>query len=418
VRTASIAPILLALLTACAADAHELADTPAGPVLAVRAAGFVDVRAGKLVRDAVLVVRGERIAAVGPRSEVDVPEGARVLDLGELVLVPGLIDVHTHLAWGPSTAGQPLPGTDEARATIEAGFTTVRNLGSTRRADLALKRAIEAGEIPGPRMQVALSGIGPRGGVCDQVFGGEATAGSAAEAAARVRELASAGAEVIKVCAGGGVIPSELDRDACECDEDVLASIVQAAHERGLRVAAHAQGPTAIARAAAAGVDSIEHGGQIDARLAADLAARRIVLVPTLARLDVLIENADRSGAPVDSRGRLRRARELVYASAKEAVAAGVRIALGTDATVLPHGENAREFRALAEVGLSPLEALRSATIHAAELIGWEDRVGALEPGLFADAIAVRGDPLQDVAVFEHVQFVMKGGAVVRSPVP
>ncbi len=403
-------------LAGCQADAQQPAEPRTEPLLAVRAAGLVDVRAGRLVPDAVLLVRGERIEAAGTAAEVRVPDGARVLDLGELVLVPGLIDAHTHLAWGPGQAGQPLPGTDEARVTLQAGFTTVRDLGSTGRADLNLQRAIDAGQLSGPRMVVALSGIGPRGGICDQVFGGEGAADSPEEAAARVRELAAAGAQVIKVCAGGGVLPAEEERDACECDEAVLARIVAEAHALGLRVVAHAQGPASIERAAAAGVDSIEHGGLADETVFAQLKARGVFLVPTLARIDAMLESAEQAHAPQARLDQLRRARELAYRSAKAAVLAGVRIAFGTDATVLPHGSNAREFRALAEIGLSPLEALRSATIHAAELLGWSDRVGALEPGLLADAIAVWGDPLRDVAALERVGFVMKGGTVVRDP--
>ncbi len=388
------------------------------PLLAVRAAGLVDVRAGRLVPDAVLLVRGERIEAAGAAAEVSVPEGARVLDLGQLVLVPGLIDAHVHLAWGPGEPGKPLPGADEARATLEAGFTSVRDLGSTGRADLLLQRAIEAGELLGPRMQVALSGIGPRGGICDQVFGGEARAGSPEEAAARVRELASAGAQVIKVCAGGGVLPAEKEREACECAEEALARVVAEAHARGLRVAAHAQSPAGIEAALAAGVDSIEHGGLADQKTLARLAERGTFLVPTLARIDWLIESAEQAHAPQAQLDTLLHARELAYATAQSAVAAGARIAFGTDATVLPHGSNAREFRALVEVGLTPLDALRSATMRAAELLGWSDRVGALEPGLLADAIAVPGDPLEDIGVLERVGFVMKGGVVVRRAAP
>ena len=292
----------------------------------------------------------------------------------------------------------------------------MRNLGSTGRADLALQHSIEAGELPGPRMQVALSGIGPEGGTCDQVFAGEARVASADEAGERVRELFAAGAQVIKVCAGGGVLPAEGERAACECDAAVLERVVAEAHALGLSVAAHAQGPASIASALAADVDSIEHGGLADEAVIAELARSDTFLVPTLARLDALLEGAERAGAPSARLDQLLAARELARASARQAVAGGVRIALGTDAGVLPHGENARELRALAEVGLPPLEALRAATIGAAELLGWSDRVGVLEPGFLADAVAVRGNPLEDVGALEQVGFVMKGGVVVRSP--
>jgi len=405
----------IAILAAAEARAQPVQEAP-GKLVAVRAAAFVDVRAGKLVPEAVLLVRGERIEACGSAQDVVVPEGAELVDLGQLVLLPGLIDAHVHLAWGAARPGQPLPGTDEARLTLEAGFTTVRNLGSTARADLALQHAIEAGEVPGPRMLVAVSGIGPRGGVCAGVFAGEATADTPEAARERVRELVDAGAGVIKVCAGGGVLLAEAERDACECDAALLEAIVDEAHRLGCKVAAHAQGPAAIERASAAGVDSIEHGGLADGAVLTRLAERRTFLVPTLARIDVMIEGAEQAGAPQAQLDSLLHARELAYGSTAAAVKAGVRIALGTDASVLPHGSNARELRALVEAGLSPLEALRAATIHAAELLGWTARVGALEPGLLADAIAVQGNPLEDVGALERVVFVMKGGTVVKGP--
>ena len=408
--------IAIVSTSSCLSAALAIGGARGEELVAVRAAGLVDVRAGVLVPDAVLLVRGERIEAAGSAAEVAVPDGTRTIDLGELVLVPGLIDAHVHLAWGPHQPGQPLPGSAEARATLEAGFTSVRNLGSTGRADLALQRSIEAGELAGPRMQVALSGIGPEGGICDQVFAGEARVASADEAGERVRELFAAGAQVIKVCAGGGVLPAERERAACECDAAVLERVVAEAHALGLSVAAHAQGPASIASALAAGVDSIEHGGLADEAVIAELARSDTFLVPTLARLDALLEGAQRSGAPRARLDQLLAARELARASARQAVAGGVRIALGTDAGVLPHGQNARELRSLVEVGLSPLEALRAATIGAAELLGWSDRVGVLEPGFLADAVAVRGNPLEDVGALEQVGFVMKGGVVVRSP--
>jgi imidazolonepropionase-like amidohydrolase len=359
-----------------------------------------------------LLLRADRIVAAGTAAEVSLPPGSEVLDLGELVLVPGFIDAHVHLALGPAEEGK-LSGADEARATLEAGFTTVRDLGSRDGADLRLQEAIQAGHLPGPRMLVAVSGIGPRSGICNRVFGEAGAADSAEEARARVRELAAAGAGVIKVCAGGGVLANEADLEACECDPALLEEIASQARELGLTVAAHAQGPAAIRRALRAGADSIEHGGLADPSVLAELADSGTFLVPTLSRIDYLIESA--GDAPAAGTAVLRRARELAYRSARDAVAAGVPIAFGTDASVLPHGSNAREFRALIEIGLSPLEALRSATLRNAELIGWSDRVGALEPGLLADAVGLRGNPLEDAEALERVAFVMKSGKVVRS---
>jgi imidazolonepropionase-like amidohydrolase len=391
------------------------ATSAAPPPLVLRAAGLVDVRAGKLIPDAVLVVQGERIVAAGEAARATVPEGARVIDLGDAVLLPGLIDAHVHLAWGTAQPGEPPPGAAEARATLEAGFTSVRNLGSTGRADLALQRRIDAGELPGPRMQVALAGIGPRGGICDGVFGGGAPADTPDEAAEQVRALVAEGAQVIKVCAGGGVLPSEADRAACECSPESLARVVAEAHRLGRKVAAHAQGPLAIERALKAGVDSIEHGGLAAEPGLSELVAKRVFLVPTLYRLDWMIEGAERAGdaARLDA---LRSARRVAFASASAAFKAGARIALGTDTGVVPAGLSARELSALVEIGLSPPEALRSATVHAAELLGWQDRVGALEPGLLADVVAVRGNPLEDVGAVERIALVMKGGEVVLGP--
>ncbi|HET6203883.1 MAG TPA: amidohydrolase family protein [Planctomycetota bacterium] len=410
-----VAGFLLALCAATRSGRQERERGTAEPrEWAIRAAGMVSVRTGALVADAVVRVRGDRIVAAGRATEVEIGWGLPTVDLGSAVLLPGLIDAHTHLAWGPAPEGGPLPGAAEARATLLAGFTTVRNLGSMARADVALKRAIDAGEIPGPRMQVAVAGIGPRGGVCDQVFAGEGAAGDPEEAAARTRELIAAGAEAIKVCAGGGVVPAPADREACECSEALIRRVVEVAHAAGRKVAAHAQGPVAVRNAVQAGVDSIEHGGFLDAEGAALLARRRVFLLPTLYRIDWLLERAERAAAPEARLQALRTARARARESLALAIGEKVRIAFGTDATVFPHGLNAREFRALVEGGLPPAEALRAATTTAAELLGWEDRIGALEPGKLADAIAVRGNPLADVSALERVVFVMKGGEVVR----
>ncbi|MCI0587177.1 MAG: amidohydrolase family protein [Planctomycetes bacterium] len=422
--SARVLLLLLALgLPAAAFAGNPAQGGPADPARKriLRAAGMVDVRGGRLVADAAVLVEGDKVAAAGPATDVAVPPGAEVTDLGAAVLLPGLIDAHVHLAWGASQPGGPLQGTQEARATLLAGFTTVRNLGSTSRADVALKRAIDAREIPGPRMQVAVAGIGPEGKVCDRVFGGEGRAADPEEAAARVREFLAAGADVIKVCAGGGVAPSEADREACECSEALIRSVVEVAHAAGRKVAAHAQGPAAVANALRAGVDSIEHGGLLDAATVESMKGRAF-LVPTLYRLDWLLGEAERKGAPEARLQALRTGRALARESVGLAIRGGVRIDFGTDATVFPHGENAREFAVLVEVGLAPLEAIRAATSNAAALMGWEDRVGSLEPGRFADVIAVRGNPLEDIRALEHVLFVMKGGEVLldetRTPGP
>jgi imidazolonepropionase-like amidohydrolase len=332
--------------------------------------------------------------------------------------MPGLIDAHTHLAWaapaGAAPAGAALPGTDEAHTTLMAGFTTVRNLGSTGRADILLRDAIAKGSVPGPRMLAAGPGIGAPGGACDQVFGGEAVARPETDLAALVERLIEGGADVIKVCAGGGVISSQ--PGAAELSRAQLAAIVAAAHRRGRKVAVHAQGPEAIANAVAAGVDSIEHGAFVDEAGAREMKRQGIVLVPTLYRLDWALEQARAAAEPAPARvAALTKARDEAQAHVRRAIALGVPVALGTDATVFPHGLNARELAVLAGLGLSPSRAVRAATLDAARLLGLEREVGAIAPGLRADLIAVDGDPLLDLRALEKVRFVMKDGQVVKN---
>jgi imidazolonepropionase-like amidohydrolase len=337
-----------------------------------------------------------------------------VIELPGLTLLPGLIDAHVHLAWGaPAEGDSTLPGTDEARVTLEAGFTTVRNLGSTANADIHLARAIADNRIPGPRIIPAGVALGLPGGVCEQVFGAEAGATGDSAIAARVEALALEGAGVIKFCAGGGVIPFVADTASQELDEYSARVIVEAARKRGLNVAAHAQGSRAIRAAVEAGVSSIEHGAWIDSSAAVLMAERGTVLVPTLYRLDWLISRADTT-SQTDMSHRLRRIRQGVFQRVSRAIQLGVPIAFGTDATVFPHGLNAREFTSLVEAGLSPLEAVRSATTGAARLLGLETTIGSLSAGRAADVIAVTGDPLSDVRVLERVRFVMVGGRVVK----
>ena len=371
----------LFLITACStAPAIAPAD------LVIVAERMLDVRTGEYVRDRAIVVRDGKIAAIEDASRAQhIVTKERFVLPKNTTLLPGFVDAHVHLAWDGAQ------NEDAARLTLMAGFTTVRNPGASGNADVALRDAIEAGRVPGPRMAIARTGIGAKGGVCEATFG-EAGVETADEARERVRKLIGEGADFIKICTGGGVIGRAPDAEKTEMAADVIAAIVDEAHRAKRHVAAHAQGPAAIRAAVNGGVDSIEHGGLIDEEAARLMASKRVVLVPTLARLQNPTLRAD-------TIARVKRAREL-----------GVPIVFGTDGGVLPHGQNAREFEMLHAIGMTPIEAIRAATIDAAKLIGWQDRAGSIEPGFFADFVIITDD-----APTPSVSAVISRGKVVRN---
>ena len=399
---------LLAILIAAACGAREpVASTPPiDATVVLYAERMLDVVAGTYVTNVMIAIRGDRIVHVGPRGSVRAAPSVRPVELPGVVVMPGLIDAHVHLTLGGA-------GADAAGKTLHAGFTTVRDLGSTKGAGIALRNAIESGKIVGPRMIVAGAGIGAPGGACDNVFGGEGRVSNAADAVRVVDAQAAAGVDVIKICTGGGVLPLAADMDVVELDAAMVKAIVDAAARHRLRVAAHAEGPKAITAAVTGGAASIEHGGLIDLANAEQMRARGTVLVPTLHRIDYTLSQL-RDGAP--QRAVIAEGRALAFARAKDAVAAGVAVAMGTDAVVIPHGDNARELTALVEIGMSPSRAIRAATSDAAALLGEKLAVGSIAPGKLADVIAVRGDPLTDVGALRDVVFVMKAGAIIKAP--
>ena len=385
-------------------------------IIVIRAKRMLDVESGKWIDDAVIVVRGDRIEAAGQSTSIQSPAIAETIDLTASSVLPGLIDAHVHLAWKGLGGAGVLAGTDEAKKTLLAGFTTVRNLGSTGKTDLILRDAIDQGKIPGPRMIAAGTPIGEEGGVCDAVFEAEGRVRNQADAIRVVQENMKQGATVIKLCAGGKVVPDLSDQGATELSVDEIRAIVAEAHKSGRKVAAHAQGPEAISNAVSAGVDSIEHGSLVDEKAARLMKERNIFLVPTLYRIDWISEQAQGGSKEKPEAAKKRQEnREAIHKNIRRAIQLGVPIAFGTDATVIPHGWNAREFKVLVEAGLSPLDAIRTATQNAAKLIGWSDQVGSIKPGLFADLIAVEGDPLTDVTVLEKIKFVMKGGIIYQN---
>lgn len=385
----AVAMTLLLIAAACASQ------PPISPPvdLVIIAPRMLDVRAGTYLENRAVIIRDGRITAIteaasvsrlGAKERLTLPEGT--------TLMPGLIDTHVHLAWAGA------PNADAARVTLLAGFTTVRNPGASGDADVVLRRAIEEGSVLGPRMVIARGGIGSVGGICEATFGDPGVS-TPQEGRQRVAKLIGEGADFIKICTGGGVVGRAADAETTEMSQEVIDAIVAEAHKRKVHVAAHAQGSAAIRAAAAAGVDSIEHGGLIDDEAARMLAAKQIPLVPTLAR----IRNEELRAATT---ARVRRAREL-----------GVPIVFGTDATVLPHGENARELESLLAVGLTPIEAIRAATIDAAKLIGWQTRIGSIEPGYEADLIVVGNDVLTTLTPLD-VKAVIARGRIVRESRP
>jgi imidazolonepropionase-like amidohydrolase len=397
----------------------------------VHAAHLLDVKSGKTLNDQTIVIEDGKIVSVGPAADAKVASDSLRIELPNATVLPGLIDAHTHLTMDPkfgyerlatSVPREALTGAKNARATLLAGFTTVRNVGARDYSDVALRDAINAGDVPGPRLLVSGPPLSITGGHCDNnmlPFEYHATTEGVADGIAavqhKVRENIKYGSDLIKVCATGGVLSLGDNPQHSQYTLEEMKAIVADAHRLGRKVAAHAHGAEGIRWAAEAGVDSVEHGSYIDDAGIAAMKEHGTYLVPTLYLGDWMIENAGLTRLPPPL---LAKAQELIPAARKNiahAFASGVKVALGTDAAVYPHGLNAHEFGVMVKLGLSPLQAVQAGTINAADLLGWAGRVGTLEPGAWGDIVAVDGDPLKDVTVLEKVKFVMKGGEVVKN---
>ncbi len=404
--------------------------------LVLRPERLLDVVTGDLLTDRAVVVEGDRIAAVVVAA--DAPDAATVLDLPGQTLLPGLVDCHAHLV-GEIDSGQGytelltrtgaqegMTGVRNARDTLHAGFTSVRDVGNYRAfVDVALRDAIDAGWTPGPRMMVAGAFIGCRGGGGD-ISGLAPDAAEHVPAELRVgvvdnvddvtgavRRILYGGADLIKLIATGAVMSDSSDPGVPELSEAQIRAAVEEATLHGAHVAAHAHGAEGIKRAVRAGVHSIEHGSLMDDEGVAMMAEAGTWLVADIYGGDHIAAYGREHGWKADV---LRKNDETTLtqrAAFEKCVAAGVRIAYGTDSGIYPHGQNARQFAYHVRHGQTPVEAIRSATLHAAELMGWSDRIGRVEPGLYADLVAVPGDPTTDVRLLEDVSFVMKGGEVV-----
>jgi len=399
--------------------------------VAVHAGHLLDVKSGKLLADQTIVIEDGKIVSSSASAEAKIPSDAVRIELPNATVLPGLIDAHTHLTMNPqfgyetlaiSVPREALVGARNARLTLGAGFTTVRNVGASGFSDVALRDAINAGDVPGPRMLVSGPALGITGGHCDNNMlpseyhaVGDGVADGIAAVQHKVRENIKYGANLIKVCATGGVLSLGDNPQHSQYTLEEMKAIVADAHRLGRKVAAHAHGAEGIKWAAEAGVDSIEHGSYIDDAGIAAMKEHGTYLVPTVYLGDWMMENAAATHLPAPL---LAKAQEVLPAARKNiahAFAAGVKVAFGTDAAVYPHGLNGREFAVMVKLGLTPLQAIQSGTIHAADLLGWSGKVGTLEPGAWGDIVAVDGDPLKDVTTLERVRFVMKGGEVIRN---
>lgn len=421
----------LAAATSMPSAATTPADAKAPTATVISADRLFDARSGRLQTDAELLVVDGRIAAVatGGRA-VQAPADAARLDLGDMTVLPGLIDMHVHIDSDPTYGGYTglqfndrfwsVLAVPHALRTLEAGFTTIRTLGADAWNDVGLRQAIDAGKVPGPRIQTAAFAFGATGGHCDSTYfppsmaqRSRYNADSPEEGRKRVRELRKHGAQVIKICATGGVFSRNTEPGQQQMRFEEMRAVVEEAHQWGLTVAAHAHGASGIREAIRAGVDTIEHASLIDdegIRLAKERGAW----------LSMDIYNTEYTQAEGAANGvlpeNLRKDREIAEVQRqnfKKAHEAGVGMVYGTDAGIFPHGDNGRQFAVMVRYGMTPAEAIQAATINAATAMRRED-LGALEPGRFADLIAVPGDPTQDVALLERVPFVMKGGAVVK----
>ncbi|MGA8428877.1 MAG: amidohydrolase family protein [Candidatus Sulfotelmatobacter sp.] len=397
----------------------------------VHAGRLLDVKTGKVLSDQTLLIEDRKIVSVGPAAQIKAPADAILIDLPSATVLPGLIDAHTHLTMAPnfgyetlaiSIPRETLIGARNARITLNAGFTTVRNVGASGYTDVALRDAINAGDVPGPRMLVSGPPLSITGGHCDNdmlPFEYHAVADGVADGIAavqqKVRQNIKYGSDLIKVCATGGVLSLGDNPQASQYTLEEMKAIVADAHRLGRKVAAHAHGAEGIKWATEAGVDSIEHGSYIDDAGIALMKEHGTYLVPTLYLGDWFFQNMDQTHMPPPLMAKAREVIPMARKNVARAFASGVKVAFGTDAAVYPHGLNAHEFAVMVKLGLTPLQAIQAATVNAADLLGWSGKVGSLEPGAWADIVAVDGDPLQDVTTLEKVKFVMKGGEVVKN---
>lgn len=395
---------------------------------AVRCGKFLDVKTGTMRDDVVVTIEDGKIAALGSSS----PAGTIPFDLSKGTCMPGLMDMHDHLTGDPTDSGyqslgvsvprQTIKGVKNARITLHAGFTTVRNVGASGYSDVALKEGIEAGEVEGPRLFVSGPALGITGGHCDENllapefhFKAEAVADGPWAVRSRVRENIKYGVDLIKICASGGVLSKGDSPGAPQYTLEEMVAIAEEAHKLGRKVAAHAHGTQSIKDAIRAGIDSIEHASLIDDEGIKMAKAKGTFLVFDIYNDDYILAEGAKVGMLPESIEKERAIGKLQRQNFRHAYLGGARMAFGTDGAVYPHGDNWKQFPIMVEYGMKPIEAIRSATVDAAELVGVAGKAGLLEKGYWADLIAIEGNPLTDIRAMEKVRFVMKEGKVYRN---
>jgi imidazolonepropionase-like amidohydrolase len=404
-----------------------------GRPVAIRAGRLFDPKEGRLLTDQVVLVEGNRIVEVGPADRVKLPAEAQVIDLRQATVLPGLIDAHTHLFLSGESHGRyeeqllkeswqyrTIEAVVNARKDLEAGFTAMRDLETegAMYSDVDVRNAINRGLIPGPRLQVVTRALSTTGGYPLEGYSPEVPVPSGAQIvdspwAARqaVREQIKYGADLIKIYSTHRFhfTPDGRLESVPTFTLEEIQAIVDEAHREGVKVACHAYGGPGLHNCLDAGVDSIEHGLDLDDAAIQEMLQKGIWLVPTLYPYENEPEEDLQATGGKTSRARIHEV------SFRHAVARGVKIAFGTDVGPFPHGTQAKEFAFMVRYGMTPAQAIRAATASAAELMGWQDRIGSIEKGKFADIVAVSGDPLADITELEHVKFVMKDGQVVRN---
>lgn len=399
---------------------------------AIRCGKLLDVKAGAYKTDQVIVVDDEKIVEVGAAASVKAPADAVTIDMSKGVCMPGLIDVHVHLTGDPSGSGyrslgipvtrQVVKGVRNARRTLMAGFTTARNVGAIGFSDVALRDGIEAREVEGPRLLVSGPALGILGGHCDAnllAYDYKHTAEGVADGPwavrSKVRENVKYGADLIKFCASGGVLSKGDLPDTPQYTLEEMKALVEEAHKLGRRVAAHAHGRQSIKEAIIAGVDSVEHCSLIDEEGIRLAKEKGTFLVFDIYNDDFILQEGAKMGMLPESIEKEKMIGRVQRENFRKAYLAGTKIAFGTDGGVYPHGDNWRQFPIMVEWGMKPAEALRAATVIAAELLGMQSKIASVEKGFLADIIAVEGDPLADMRAMRNVRFVMKGGDVFRN---